>query len=158
MLSIILISVINLNAQKLIELKKEKTAVYTLVQGKYVDNLRDGLWVFYKNNRVDKIANYKCGKLHGKALFLDSLDNVIKELNFEEGRLNGYSYFFNLNGDCVAVIEYINGIKNRVKLYRLDPFSPSKEHGYLPYSKDDFYLILYDKKINTLGRVELFVL
>jgi hypothetical protein len=96
--------------------------------------------MYYKNNKLDKIAPYSNGEINGKVIFLGDKGEIIKELLFENNRLNGDSYFYSKEGNLIAIINYMYDKKYKTILDKINIQSPPSAHNYLPYNKEDLIL------------------
>lgn len=129
----------NIMAQDTIKIVSIQPDSNNLTKGRLVNGIREGVWVYLVNNKIDKIVPYCNGKIKGKVIYFNSVGVITKELSFLDNQLNGNSYFYSEEGTPIAIIDYINDKKYKVILYKIDSQSPPKTHNYLPYNKVDFY-------------------
>ncbi|MFV0377837.1 MAG: TonB family protein [Mangrovibacterium sp.] len=102
----------------------------TTVKGEYVDNKRDGRWIFtneitiegdYQNDlkngewiyKIQKdtisILNYKNGELDGQQVGFFENGNIASKINYLQGVKNGQQEYFYSNGNTKEVSQYTNG-------------------------------------------------
>jgi antitoxin component YwqK of YwqJK toxin-antitoxin module len=100
--------------------------------GNYHLGKKSGVWVFYKENTIHKIANYVDGFLEGKSYYFNAQGILIREADFMRGKYNGVVKFHSSTGKLLAIYEYTNSIKGKTIFYLIDPEMPPKKHNYRP--------------------------
>ena len=100
--------------------------------GSYNNNKRNGHWVFYSEDELKRICDYKNDTLNGYATVFNPNGTIKKKLLFENGRLNGKVEFYSSNGELLAKYTYIYDKILSVDYYAINKESPPRNHDYVP--------------------------
>jgi antitoxin component YwqK of YwqJK toxin-antitoxin module len=87
---------------------------WTNDEGIYYNNQRTGYWHHYLNNKILTEGQYQNDSLNGVVTTYYTNDAIRSILPFQNGKINGRTYFFNKRGKCVAKVEYCNSVITEV--------------------------------------------
>jgi len=100
--------------------------------GKMVNGEKEGSWVYYLENKVQKIASYEKNQLSGITMLFNEQGKITKELLFENGKLNGKAKFYSKSGELLAVFGYINNVITTFEYYVPTDESPPYKRDFIP--------------------------
>jgi antitoxin component YwqK of YwqJK toxin-antitoxin module len=110
-----------------------------------VDGIMYSRTTFHPNGNIHTISHYHNYQLHGEQQKFTASGKPLMSLNWEHGTLHGDKVIYR-NGLKVAVIPYVNGIKNGIELHFDDlgnltaeiEWRKDKKHGTTKMHTEDF--------------------
>jgi hypothetical protein len=103
---------------------------YTI--GKMADGKKVGSWVYYSGNKVRKIALFKNNQLSGVTIVFNEHNKIVKEIAFENGKVNGKVKFYSSSGELLAIYGYINNVLTTFEYYVPNDESPPYKRDFIP--------------------------
>jgi len=102
--------------------------------GKIVNQQKVGIWLYYsiKHNDIYQIAHFESDTLNGHVYCLRADGTIRMDLYYKDGYLNGWSFFYNSNGELVAKIFYNNSIGLHWDKIIDDIDGPSLKRSFVP--------------------------
>lgn len=58
-----------------------------VIHGQYLDDEQEGVWIYFTNNRIEKMGTYKKGKKEGNWLYYNEHGDAILEEQYKNGQL-----------------------------------------------------------------------
>jgi hypothetical protein len=96
------------------------------------DKKKEGVWSYYKENKLLKIENYENDILNGY-LYTFRLDGTLSQvLYFKNGKLNGKANFYSTKGNLIATYGYINNTLTTFEYYSINKESPPYKRDFIP--------------------------
>ena len=91
-------------------------------EGNYIDGEKHGKWISYlEDGQIWYEENYKDGEEHGEFILYGygnyNIFHKVKIENKKDGKLDGKSIHYHVNGEIGRVENYINGIKNGTDIF-----------------------------------------
>jgi uncharacterized protein len=99
--------------------------------GKYLNSLMDGKWVFYRaDGSIQKEINYQNGSKEGRSVTWYLNGNKELEENYIDGLLNGRFVSYRLDGKIEHESNFVNGIKHGKSVWWNGNGAMRLEHNY----------------------------
>lgn len=146
--------------EKTVASKKGKTLDYertysngkTSIKGSYVDNQRDGIWLYYDYyGNITRREKYKAGVIQDTVLSYHSNGQIHKMLMVKNGEYDGLYLEYNIFGDLISEGTFKNGNYDNAWYSYYPDGSMSDRDFYVQDSRQGFQ-ISYDinGKMNTM--------
>jgi len=101
--------------------------------GMYINNKREGQWIFYENSRLVKILSYINDNLDGYSISFNYDGSVYRNFCYKNGMLNGRAIFYSKQGYLRAIYMFSNDGIDKIDYYDAeDKDVPPRFHGYVP--------------------------
>jgi len=131
-----------------------------IAEGKYKDDLKEGLWINYwdRNGEIKSKVKYKKGKIHGTVIFYyykfnkvypDNLKGIQSIAKYKNGFRNGIFKEYRPDGTLYVKAFYKEGEKQGRWLYfrpdgslgKIKSYYKDKKHGIWEYYENNGFLI-----------------
>jgi len=100
--------------------------------GTYKKGLKEGDWIFYKDDICVKKLRYTSDQLNGLAQSFFPNGNLKLQLHYENGRINGSVYFYSEENVHLATYTYVYDKLSEVDFYLAHPDGPPKHRTFIP--------------------------
>lgn len=121
--------------------------------GNYVDNKKDGIWIFYGvTEKPQLLEEYKGGKLNGISLVFDEKGNIRNERHFKDGKLEGLNVFYSHEGIKLMKRYYKNGLLHGY-FYKYYDNGKLMEKSYYWQDKKDSISTFYNESEQLLALI-----
>ena len=100
--------------------------------GSTINNKKYGAWLYYKKNMIYRISYFNNDTLNGKTTLFYENGGIKRQMNFINGDVFNYVYFYSRTGELIAIYEYSYGVFDYYIMGKFDPDMPPHGDSFDP--------------------------